>query len=137
MSAIDDVLVDDEAVVKSELRDYLRPYTIVAQYNGTIGASVDVLRIVFAEAVDFAATLPLSRAYADVAASSTATFDIKKNGSSIGSLVWVGGSPSVHTGTFTFASDVSFAAGDRLEITGPASPDALLADITITLIGKR
>ena len=39
--------------------------------------------------------------------------------------------------TFTFASEVAFAAGDRLTVLAPSSQDASLADISITFLGKR
>jgi len=65
--------------------------------------------------------------------SASVAFDIQKNGSSIGTITFDGGS---QTGSFTFASAVSFAAGDRLGIVAPASLGALLG-ISITLMGTR
>jgi len=65
--------------------------------------------------------------------SASIAFDIQKNGSSIGTLTFDGGS---QTGVFTFATATSFAAGDRLGIVAPASLGALLG-ISITLMGSR
>lgn len=65
--------------------------------------------------------------------SASVAFDIQKNGASIGTLTFDGGS---QTGSFTFSSAVSFAAGDRLGIVAPASLGALLG-ISITLMGSR
>jgi len=65
--------------------------------------------------------------------SASVAFDIQKNGASIGTITFDGGS---QTGVFTFASGVSFAAGDRLSIVAPADLGALLG-ISITLMGTR
>lgn len=135
MSAIDDIIVDDDPVSKTSLRDYLRPYTIVVQYNGELPASTDLLRMVMPVAVEFAATLPGTYGRALVAPTADTTLTIKKNGSSIGTLVFEAGSPT--TVLITFASTVTFAAGDLLQITSPGSPDATLADVSITLLGKH
>jgi hypothetical protein len=56
---------------------------------------------------------------------STATYTLKKNGSSIGTI-------AISTGgvfTPTFASDVSFAAGDIFNIIAPSPQDTTLADV--------
>lgn len=124
-------IVDDQAVDK----DVLRKFVIVAQYNGEIPDGIDVLRMVMPVAIDFEAGLPLTRARALVDPTSDATFTIKKNGSSIGTIVFEDGSPT--NVTITFTSAVSFAAGDLLQITAPGSADATLADISITLVGER
>lgn len=71
-----------------------------------------------------------SQAYADTTATAAATFNITQNGSNVGNVDFAIGS---NTGTFTVASDVSFVAGDRVAIVAPASVDATLADINITL----
>jgi hypothetical protein len=41
------------------------------------------------------------------------------------------------TGSFTMASSATFAAGDLLTITAPATADATLEDISITFVGSR
>ena len=41
------------------------------------------------------------------------------------------------TVSFTFAGGVTVAAGDRLSVSAPGSPDASLADLSITLKGTR
>jgi hypothetical protein len=41
------------------------------------------------------------------------------------------------TATFSFASEVTFAAGDRLTVIAPGTQDASLADISITFKGTR
>lgn len=63
-----------------------------------------------------------------------AVLTINKNGSSVGSLSWA---IAGHTPTVTFTSAVSFAAGDLLTITGPATADGAFANIGINLKGTR
>lgn len=75
-----------------------------------------------------------SQAYAGVTATAAATVDIRKNGVSIGTADFAIGN---NVGTFTFASLVSFVAGDRLEFVGQGTADATLADISITMKGTQ
>jgi hypothetical protein len=75
-----------------------------------------------------------SSGYAGTTATGSATINIRKNGSNQGTVVFAAGTA---TPTFALASALSFAAGDRLELVGPASADATLADISVTLKGVR
>lgn len=77
-------------------------------------------------------TFSLASATANATASTTIT--LKKNGSSIGTIVFALGAS---TGTFTFSAAVSFAVGDVFTIEGPATADATLADVTLDLFGTR
>lgn len=124
-------IVDDQAVDK----DVMRKVILSAQYNGTIPSSIDVLRYIVPIAIDFEAGLPLTKGYSLVAPTADADFDIQRNGVSIGTIRFESGSPTAIT--ITFASARSFAAGDLLQIISPASPDATLADISISLVGER
>lgn len=124
-------IVDGSSVDK----DVMRKVIIPCQYNGTIPASIDVMRYSVAIALDFEAGLPLSLGRALVSPTADTDFTIKKNGSSIGTIRFEAGSPT--SVLFTFASAVSFAAGDLLQITSPASPDATLADINFSIVGER
>jgi hypothetical protein len=65
----------------------------------------------------------------------TASYTVKKNGASVGTI-------SISTsGVFTFTTSggtsFSLAVGDRLTIVAPSSQDATLADVGITLVGTR
>lgn len=93
-----------------------------------------VAKYVFTEAVTLPSGLTASRLHAGVSASASTTFQLKKNGSNIGTLNIASGA---NVATFTFGSAVSFAAGDRLEAWTPGTLDATLADISITLVGTR
>lgn len=65
--------------------------------------------------------------------SSTAVFDVKKNGTSIGSV------SISNIGVFTFSTtgttSESFAAGDRLEVFGPSPQDATMANVAVSFLG--
>lgn len=70
----------------------------------------------------------------DVGTNPTASFalDVQKNGSSIGTITISTG------GAFTFATtgaSVSLVSGDQVKIVAPASVDATVADVSITLKG--
>lgn len=76
-----------------------------------------------------------SQGYADTApADSDKTFDVQKNGSSVGSMTFTKGS---NTATFSMGSDTSFAAGDRIEVIAPGTQDSALADVSATFKGTK
>jgi len=93
-------------------------------------------RHTFTKAVDFAANFALSDADAVAAATASAVFLIKKNGTQVGTLTFAA---SGTTGTFatTGGLTVSFVAGDILEITAPSPQDATLLGVSITMAGVR
>jgi len=75
--------------------------------------------------------LPLSRIVVTVAATASTVLTINKNGSSIGTAtIGAGGT----TATFSFASDVTFVAGDTLTIVGPGTADSTAANFLIALV---
>jgi hypothetical protein len=112
------------------------PFDATAFYPGVPGNSAKVLRVPVARAVTFAANFSGSYAKAGTAATGSCSFDIQKNGSSVGTISF---SASGTSGTFTSSggTSVSFAAGDVLGILAPSSSDATLADIGIVLAGTR
>lgn len=113
-----------------------QPVDVDNFFSGAPGSSAKVVRYVFTRAGSFPDDFSGSRASADTAATASTVFSIKKNGSTIGSITFgAGGS----TGTFatTGSSAETFAAGDVLTVTAPASADATLADISINLAGTR
>jgi hypothetical protein len=75
-----------------------------------------------------------SQAVAVTAATGSTTFTINKihsgSSSSAGTAVW---SSSGTVGAFTCSGAITFLAGDIVQIVAPASPDATLAGIGITL----
>lgn len=112
-----------------------QPYDIACCLTGKPGASAIVLILTATRAIAFSGNF--SGSYGSVGANptSTATYTVLKNGSSIGSV-------AISTsGTFTFTTSSgasqSLAAGDRLTITAPSSQDATLSDVGFTLAGTR
>jgi hypothetical protein len=93
-----------------------------------------MLKHVFTRSVIFVAGLTGSRAKSGVAATAQTDFDIKKNGSSVGTMRFAA---AATTATFIMASDQTFAAGDWIDFVAPGTPDATLADISYTLKGTR
>ena len=75
-----------------------------------------------------------SQAYSDTPPNSgevDRVFDVQKNGSSVGSITFAS---LATTGTFSVASDIVLAAGDRVAIVNPASGDGetAMANIAVT-----
>lgn len=74
-----------------------------------------------------------SVAHAEVVATAAAVIDVQKNGTPIGSIDFALGA---NTATFTFATEVSFEIGDRLNFLAQATADTTLADVSFTLKGE-
>lgn len=108
-------------------------YDVVLFVQGKPTNAELVLRMEVGRAFTLPASLTGSQASARVASTSNVSFDIKKNGSSIGSVVFNVSA----SGTFTFSTATSFAAGDLLEVVAPSTADATLEDISITFVGTR
>lgn len=99
-------------------------------WEGTTTASQLMCHAVLPSAASFAEDLAGSYGYADVAADAETDFDVQHNGSSIGTIRWAA---AANVPTFIAASPVSASAGHRIKIIGPATPDATLAGISVTL----
>lgn len=110
------------------------PYDVGTSIIGKPNNGEIVLRYVFARATTFPVNLAGSQAKAGLAATASATFNVRKNGTNVGSFVFAA---SGTVATFTMASATSFAVGDVLEIVAPGTADASLADIAVTLAGTR
>jgi hypothetical protein len=71
---------------------------------------------------------------AGTAATAQTDFDLKKNGSSIGTVRFAAAGT---TASYVSISASSWVAGDILTLIAPATPDATIADIWGTLVGVR
>lgn len=111
-----------------------KPFDVSVFAPGLGSNNQILIRVKLARAVTFPASATLSQASASAAATGSTTFTLKKNGASFATVNYAASSSS---GTWTQASDAVFAAGDLLEIDGPATADATLADVGITLAGLR
>lgn len=108
------------------------PYDFGIFFEGVPGNLEDVISIVAVRNFYLRQNLPISQAYARVAATAQTDFDIQKNGVSIGTIRWAA---AATTATFIFAADVAFVPGDRLQVIAASVADATLEDISITLAG--
>jgi hypothetical protein len=100
--------------------------------EGTPGASEVLLRAVLARRTRLAANFATSRGHAGIVATAQTDFDVQRNGLSIGTVRFPAGSA---TATFIAARAVTREPGDRLTVVAPATPDATLANIAVTLAG--
>lgn len=73
-----------------------------------------------------------SRASAAIAASAAAVFELRRNGTVLGTMTFAAGAA---TATFAAAGESTLEPGDMLAIVAPASPDPTLAGIGFTLAG--
>jgi hypothetical protein len=93
---------------------------------------------VFTSTIMFPSSLSASQLLADISATSTTVFDIKKFTSgtwtTIGSAT-VASSETV--ATFAMATDETFNAGDAIMFVAPEIPDLTLADISFSILGTR
>ena len=90
-----------------------------------------VLRYVATRCLCLPVDLAGSQAVTSVATTAQADFDLRKNGTSIGTISLAA---SATVATFSAASAVTLAAGDVLTAVAPAAPDATLANVDLTLI---
>lgn len=101
---------------------------------GAVPASTEILRWIVTESTSFPDNFANSRGSIAINPTSSMTFDIKRNGTTIGTIAISTG------GVFTFLTSGSstevFAAGDILTIVSPGA-DATAANLSITLKGTR
>jgi hypothetical protein len=107
-------------------------YDIALFAAGVMAASEVILRFTATRAFSIAAAASGSKASAGTAATASTILNLKKNGSSFGTLEFAA---AATVGVFTQGTLVNFAAGDVIQISGPATADATLANISISLKG--
>lgn len=108
-----------------------KEYMLAANYvNDEPGASALLCRLVIAKYMVLKSGAPGSLCDVGTAPTAEAVLTMKKNGNSIGTITISG---SATTGSFSVSGDKRFYAGDVLTIEAPASPDATLKNISVTL----
>lgn len=113
----------------------LVPFQLGVFAPGKPDAGEVILSWVFVGAVTFPANFSGSACSAGTNPTASWSANIKKNGTTIGTL---GISTSgVVTFSTTGAVAVSFSVGNTLSIVAPTPQDSTLADLSITLTGKR
>lgn len=112
-----------------------QPYDLVSSLPGLPGSGALVFLFTARMTINFAGNFAGSEGSVGVNPTSTATYTVNKNGSSIGTIVVSTG--GVVTFTTTSGTAKSLASGDRMTITAPSPQDATLADVAITIAGTR
>jgi hypothetical protein len=110
------------------------PFILSMFIPGTHGDGALMAQIVFDRDVAFAENFSGSEGYSQVTATAEAVLDLQKNGVNIGTITF---SDAGNTATFALSGGATFAAGDRLAIVNENPADATLADLSITLQGRR
>ncbi|MFT7432964.1 MAG: hypothetical protein ACI9TY_000589 [Alphaproteobacteria bacterium] len=97
-----------------------------------------IMRVTLPRTIRLEQNLPNVQCVAETAAAASTVVTLNKVVSgmptSIGTLTWAAASK---TCTASFSSDIDFAAGEQVGIAFPASADATLANIAITLAGIK
>ena len=108
-------------------------YDFACFANDTLQASGVLGRWTVGRSVGVPADFVGSKASSGVAATAEAVLNVKHNGSLVGTITFAA------AGTVGVFSGPGFttAPGDILVVEGPASPDATLAQISLTLVGTR
>lgn len=112
-----------------------QPYDVGFFTPGALTATQKMMIFIFTRTVNFAGNWAGSKFRNGTNPTATAVLDVQKNGSSIGSI-------SISTSgvaTFTTSAGAAqvFNAGDYISVLAPASPDASLADVSVTFQGTR
>ena len=107
------------------------PSDFMVSWLGAPIASEVLYRVVLAHAVTIPAGATDSRAVVGTNPTASFVVSIQKNGVEAGTLTIA----TNGTATFAVASPIALVAGDRLSLVAPATADATLADLSITLVG--
>jgi hypothetical protein len=109
-----------------------RPYDIAVYAEGALTTSEVFLRWAAPRAISIASGASGS-ATSGSAATGTAVINIAKNGSNFGTVTYA----SSATGVVNITSATTLVAGDIVTFTGPASVNATLLDVAITLAATQ
>ena len=108
-------------------------YDVALYVQGRPQAGERVARFVVARPFSLPVGLIDSAASAVTAATGTGVFSLARNDVQFGTVTF----DASTTGALAAGAKTDFAAGDVLEVIAPASQDATLSDISITLAGDR
>lgn len=107
---------------------------IPASWIGLIPGSQIIGIFTFSNPITFLANFSGAAGKCGTNPTATATFNVKKNGSTVGTVAISTG------GAFTFATSggvaVTFNTGDEITVVAPSSPDATLADVAMSFSGS-
>lgn len=115
------------------------PSTLIYDFScytgaGLLASGATIYRHICVRSSSLPVNLTGSRAKALVAPMGSQVITIKKNGASVATCTFAGGSD---TGSFVCAAEVTLADGDLLTFHNQAVADATFAGLTVTLKGTR
>lgn len=113
------------------------PVDLMAAISGPVPANAVLLaRMPFARRVTFPANFSGSVAISEVPPTFDVVFTVYRNDASVGTITFV---EATNSATFSSAggAPVVFNAGDNIRIAGPATADATLANIGLSLSGTK
>jgi len=110
------------------------PFDLAVYFPGQPEAAERLLKLEVARGFTLPPDLAGSRGHADTAATALAEIAILKNGVPVGSVTFAAGSQDA---AFSLTGGLALAPGNRLELVAPATQDASLAGLALTLIGTR
>jgi hypothetical protein len=97
--------------------------------GGTLATNEVLFRYEFAVAGTIPAGLSSSQGSSGIAATGNPVLSIRKNNTQFGTATFTGTQP-----VFAAASATAFAIGDVLSVVAPATVDATLADVTLSIV---
>ena len=110
------------------------PFDLAVYFPGQPEDGERLLKLEVALGFTLPADLAGSRGHADTAATAEAVCTILQNGASVGSVTFAAASQDA---AFSLTGGLALVPGDRLELVAPATQDATLAGLALTLIGTR
>ena len=110
---------------------YGQKYRVGTFMAGTMNANELLAQYAAADTMYLPVGAAGSSAYANTPPSASTTVSIEVAGTVVGTVSWTAGS---HAGTFSVATEATVTAGEAVSLVAPASPDAAMADISITLV---
>jgi hypothetical protein len=93
-----------------------------------------LIKSVFTTATQFPIGMSESVSYADVQATASAVFSIRKNDVEFAILTF---SPGSNSGVYASAAGATFAANDRLTVVAPNPRDTTLRGVSATMVASR
>ena len=111
-----------------------RPLDVAAFLPGGYSNTQSILKFVYSRGAVVGDDFPLSQAHVGAALTGARSFDVHRNGSSIGTVDFTTASQFA---TFTSSTSYTFAVADILEIFAPGSTDATGVDYSFTIAGVR
>lgn len=114
---------------------YTQLFNVVASYIGKPAAGATIYVLTLTDPISIPSNFAGAAASCGVNPTSTSTYSVLKNGTSVGTIAL--STACKITGSTTGNAAVTWASGDRMTITAPSPQDATASDVGITVRGLR